>query len=131
MRTYIYECKGEYEGSIKIITPKYTQRIRMFKELEVNYVKDENGNMTVSLNNSLKDNAEMLARMIDLSASYISEVNVKHKAGLEAKSWDDLQDYEEFYPLVNDVATQIFGGTKLGGKQEQVLKDKPAASIEA
>lgn len=131
MRSYIYNCSGDFEGSVKITAPKYTQRIRMFKELEVNYTKDENGNMTVALNTSLKDNAETLARMIELSAPHISEVSVKHNSGIEAKSWDDLQDYEEFYPLVNELATHVFGGSKLGGKQEQVLNAKPAASIEA
>lgn len=112
--TYTPNQEG-YSGSIKISLPNYPQRIRLYKELTVNYAKDENGNFSITLNDNIKDNQETIAKMVELSSPYVQSVDIKF-GELEAKSYDDLNDYPEFYTIVNDVIGIVFGGTKLGGQ---------------
>ena len=100
--------KKDWEGSIEIDFPKYTQRLKYIQECQFKLNSD--GEINISL-----DSVDSIIKMIEISRKHVKSVDVLHKkTGSKFAKFEDLEDFQDCQELSNVVAGKILGGLQLG-----------------
>jgi hypothetical protein len=88
-------------GSVEIDIPKFSERMAIVKSTE--------------FHNGVKvDDADKVLMLVDLAKQKAGKVELKHESGVELKSIDDLEFYQEGLAIIYEVAGIILNGVPLG-----------------
>jgi hypothetical protein len=109
MKEFTYKVKSEgFEGVIKLLPPSFSERLRYVSECKFDF---ENGAVKMS-----SENANAISKMVDYAKEHIKSVNVKHKNGSEAKSFDDLYYDNAFDSVIMEISSVILSGVSNVGE---------------
>lgn len=110
MKEYVFKAEEKsdcFEGTIKIDVPKYAERMKILKA--VNLKASHDG---VEQDN---DNLESFGRQKEACLKYIKDVSLKIKnTGEEINELEELEYYREGLALMSDIFTDIIAGISLG-----------------
>lgn len=103
---HIHKAKG-FKGDIKVRMLKFKERLDVIKSLNI-VAKD--GEIEIS-----NDNLDKFEKLADIVKKQIHEMDLVHsKSGKEFKCIDDLEYFEEYTVIINDLAGILLNGVSLG-----------------
>lgn len=97
-----------YEGKVKVEVLKFRQRLAYGKDLK--FKTDDSGEVVIDDNMM-----DLTLKMIELTEKHFLDIDVKHReSGLEAKSFEELEDNPEFDPLVPALCGAVLNAGRVG-----------------
>jgi len=112
--------ENPFTGTMKIKIPKYKERMKLLRDLNVGFDKD--GEVETSKGTQGVDSA---IRMIELAEEHLVSLDLTHKPTKESiKSLDDLEYCEEGTIIINQIGQAVLTGAKLGNGSNTKSKSK-------
>lgn len=100
------EVPNPFKGHILIQVPKYKERMKLIKELNMNL--DAKGEIALS-----SDNFETASKMYDIADKYVKSLSVK-RGKEEFNSIEELEYDQEGSNLILEAANVVLSGIRMG-----------------